>query len=109
MDEATPNPRDPQPTPDSENTVTQPPESEISPPPAGKIVNEAQWTEREAALQRQIEAERDARRQAEVKASYAEDEARRLKELQSQPPEPTKPKARRKVQTVGFWEVEEED
>ncbi len=91
----------PQPVP-TENSPSSPTVPE--PPPAARIVTEAEWQERENEMRRQIEAERESRRAAEVKASYAEDEARRLKEIQSQAPS-----TKRKVQTVGFWEVDEEE
>lgn len=60
-----------------------------TPPPAAKIVNEGERTERELQLERDLEAERQARKKAETEAAYAQDEARRLKEVH-------KPKAKAK-------------
>jgi hypothetical protein len=74
-------------------------------PPATKIVVEGSKTEREIDLERRLEAEAAARRKAETDASYYADEARRLKELQSQVPTA---KHKQKRVAVGFWEVEEE-
>lgn len=78
---------------------------ETTPPPAARIVVEAQRTERELTLAAELEAERTARRKAETDASYHADEARRLKELQSQVPAP---KNKQKRVATGFWEVEED-
>jgi hypothetical protein len=88
--------------PPSTPPATPPPPSD--PPPATRIVVEGQKTEREIELERRLEDESNARRKAETDASYHADEARRLKELQSQVPQPRK----QKRIGVGFWEIEED-
>jgi hypothetical protein len=66
--------------------VAPPPAPEL--PPAARIVVEGSKTERESELEAELETERSARRKAETDASYAQDEARRLKEVQSREPRP---------------------
>ncbi|MCX6922668.1 MAG: hypothetical protein NT154_05550 [Verrucomicrobia bacterium] len=72
---------------------------EPTPPPAAVIVVNGTKTERELELERDLQTERDARRKAEVDASYAQDKARRLEEIQSSPP-PTAPRAKKKGWTL---------
>jgi hypothetical protein len=52
-------------------------------PPAAVIVNHGERTEREIVLERELQTEKLARKKAETDAGYAQDEARRLKELQA--------------------------
>jgi len=72
-------------------------------PPAATVVTQGSRTERESDLERQLDEERQARRKAETDAAYAQDEARRLKDIQTARPEP--PKAKRAPLT--FFDEEE--
>jgi hypothetical protein len=82
-------------TPTVETPVaTPPPAPDPAPPPAATVVVNGDRDERVTDLERQLEGERTARRKAETDASYALDEARRLKEAQSLKPTPQpKPKS----------------
>jgi hypothetical protein len=65
------------------------------------IVVHGQKTEREIELEKQLELERQNLKQAQTDAAYAQDEARRLKEIQSQPPpSPAASRAKRKGWTL---------
>jgi len=83
--------------PPDNSTPPAPEPAEASPsapagPPAAITVTEGK-TEREISREVELERERQARRLAETNCSYAEDEARRLKDLQSRPPaSPRKPR-----------------
>ncbi len=84
------------------------------PPPASRIIVEAQRTEREIELEaereelrRKYEAEASARRKAETDAAYHADEARRLKDLQGQVI--NTPAAKKKKVGVGWFETDEEE
>ena len=79
------------------------------PPPATLIVVEGTKTEREIELERRLEEEATARRQAETDASYHADEARRLKELQSQTPAPPAGKKLVTKTGAGWFTYEEEE
>ena len=72
-----------------DNTPSTPPASPEA-PPATRLVVTGTKTEREIELERKLDEEATARRKAETDAAYHADEARRLKELQSQPPVPPK-------------------
>jgi hypothetical protein len=61
-------------------------------PPASQIVVQAARTERELELEAELERERQARKKAETDASYAQDEARRLKQIPTAPAPAAPPK-----------------
>jgi hypothetical protein len=59
--------------------VTPPAEPETDPaPPVARVVVEASKTERELLLERDLEAEKAARKKAETDAAHAQDEVHRL-------------------------------
>jgi hypothetical protein len=76
-------------------------------PPAAQVVNDGK-TEREISLERDLEAERKARRQAETECAYAQDENKALKEIQSRTPAPAPRKPRRPGFTTLLHEEESE-
>ena len=91
---------------DNKPDVTPAPAPSPAPPEATRIVVTGEKSERELTLEKQLEEANSARRKAETDASYHQDEARRLKELQTAPP-PTKKKVKRAG--VGWFEYETEE
>ena len=89
----TPNP-DPTPAAPVPPAPTPTPTPAPAGPPAALTVIQGGKTEREIALEREIEEHKTARTKAERDAAYALDEARKLKEIQTQRPAPT-PKAKK--------------
>ena len=80
------------------------------PPPAAKIVIDGGKTEHELALEAQLKAEQEARKKAETDAAYAQDEARRLKDLkdlQSRPPAPARAPKSAKARWTFFHDEED--
>lgn len=63
-----------------------------APPSAAKVVLEGPKTERELALERQLEEERKGRKAAETDAAHLQDENRRLKDVPTPEPKPKKKK-----------------
>lgn len=101
----------PQPQPETPPAPapTAPTPAAPEPPLATKIVVEGTKTEREIELERRLEQEAEARRKAETDASYHADEARRLKELQSQRPSPPAKKKRVTKLGTGWFPYETEE
>lgn len=93
------------------DTFTPETNQQAPPPAASLVVNGEIQSEREKQLLENLRNERKAReeaelarRKAEIDAAYAQDEARRLKDIHLSAAA-TKPKAKRVG--VGFWETEE--
>ena len=84
----------PAPAPAPPPAPTPPPPAAPAPPPAAVVVLEGSKSERELALEKQVTELEAGRRKAETDAAYAQDEAKRLKELHSAPPGGGKPKAK---------------
>lgn len=62
------------------------------PPPAADVVNKGAKTERELALEQELEAERNGRKKDQTRLSELEDENHRLKEI---PADRSKPKTKK--------------
>lgn len=58
----------------------------VEPPPAAVVVLNGSRTEREIALESELEKERHARRKAETEAAYTQDELAKLRAAQLLPP-----------------------
>ena len=102
----------PAPTENPAPPQTPPPAPAVPPaptgaPPATKIVVFGEKSEREIQLERDIQTEREARRQAEFKASEAERENQRLKEIPG--PAPVKKVKRSWLPAPIIGSDEEED
>jgi hypothetical protein len=87
-----------------------------APPAAALVINGDIKSERELKLESDLAAEREARRKAEIIAAEKEDEATRLREIQSRPPSvppvnpaPKKVKRARLFATVLGSSAEDDD
>jgi hypothetical protein len=71
------------PPPPKDLPASTPPASAVPPtaPPAAKIVVDAPPSERETSLSTELEAERKARKDREIRVNELEDENRRLKQV----------------------------
>lgn len=80
-----------------------------APPPAAKIVVNAERTERELELEAELERERQARKKAETDAAYAKDEAFRLKQIPAATSSPANKPKKSKDDAWSLFEAMEEE
>ena len=79
-------------------TPPAPPSNTPAAPPAATTVIEGEMTERELKLQAQLEAEKAARKKAEIEAGHHADEAHQLRQVLNKP----QPQPKRVRRFMGF-------
>jgi hypothetical protein len=100
----------PAPPVQTQNPPPAPPVPAGNPPPAAHLVVTGDVkSERELELERKLDAAERARREAEIIAAEKEDEAARLREIQSRPPEITKPNRPKRQRLGGIICTVEDD
>ncbi|HEX3626689.1 MAG TPA: hypothetical protein VH280_14845 [Verrucomicrobiae bacterium] len=77
---------------DANNPPTPPPGNPPADPPAAKIVIEGTKSERELALEQQLEAEKSGRKKDQIRLSELENEKHSLKQVPTQDKKPKGPR-----------------